>query len=178
MPRQLTPVIAALIGAAAITLAGCRHDDESKGSPHIVSRDTAVRPLAAGDVRITSVDSSIELAVIGDSVVGGFGKKVLDEIKEKTDTNDVAGSGFGASIEKLVKTSVAGALSKQMEYPIASIRDVKYEDGRLEFYAENGSRMRFFENKHDSKPDSANVFRPDDAKRFIDAFHARKSAAR
>jgi len=168
------PLAAALLGAAAITLTACGRD-EPKASPHIVSRDTVVRPLWPGDVRIASVDSSVELAVIGDSVVGGFGKKVLDEIKEKTDTNAVSGSGFGASIEKLVKTSVAGALSKQMEYPIASIRDVKYEDGHLEFYGENGSRMRFFDNKHDSKPDSANVFRPDDAKRFVDAFHARKS---
>lgn len=174
MRRQLMPAATALLGAAAITLAACgRH--EQKASPNIVARDTIVRPLAPGDVRIASVDSSIELAVIGDSVVGGFGRKVLDEIKEKTDTSAVTGSGFGASIEKLVKTSVAGALSKQVEYPIASIRDVKYEDGRLEFYAENGSRMRFFESKHDSKPDSANVFRPDDAKQFIDAFHARKS---
>ena len=177
MPRQLMHAAAALLGAAAITLAACGRS-ERKASPRIVSRDTVTRPLAPGDVRIASVDSSIELAVIGDSVVGGFGKKVVDEIKEKTDTSAVSGSGFGASIEKLVKTSVAGALSKQMEYPIASIRDVKYEDGQLAFYAEDGSRMRFFENKHDSKPDSANVFRPDDAKRFIDAFHARKSAIR
>jgi len=175
MSRRLMPVAAALFGAAAITLTACGRDRQ-KASPHIVSRDTAVRPLAPGDVRIASVDSSIELAVIGDSVVGGFGKKVLDEIKEKTDTSAVAGSGFGASIEKLVKTSVAGALSKQVEYPIASIRDVKYEDGRLEFYAEDGSRMRFFENKHGSRPDSGNVFRQEDAQRFVDAFHARKSA--
>lgn len=171
------PVLAALLGAAAITLAGCDRD-ESRSSPQIVSRDTVARPLAPGDVRIASVDSSIELAVIGDSVVGGFGKKVLDEIKEKTDTNAVSGSGFGASIEKLVKTSVAGALSKQIQYPVASIRDVKYENGRLEFYGTNGSRMRFFENKHDSKPDSANLFRPEDAQRFIDAFHARKDASK
>jgi len=175
MPRQLMTVAAALLGAAAITLTACGRD-ERKVSPHLVSRDTVARQLAPGDVRILSADSSIELAVIGDSVVGGFGKKVLDQIKEKTDTNAVSGSGFGASIEKLVKTSVAGALSKEMEYPIASIRDVKYEDGRLDFYAEDGSRMRFFENKHDSKPDSANVFRAEDAQRFIDAFHARKSA--
>ena len=77
-----------------------------------------------------------------------------------------------------MKTSVAGALSKQVEYPISSIRDVKYEDGRLEFYAENGSRMRFFENKHDSKPDSGTVFRPEEAQRFIDAFRARKNASK
>jgi hypothetical protein len=75
----------------------------------------------------------------------------------------------------MVKSTVAGAMSKQIQYPIASIQDVKYENGRLSFYGTNGSRMRIFEDKHDSHPDTSDSFRPEDAQRFIDAFHAKKT---
>jgi hypothetical protein len=169
-------VLATLAGVTFLALAGCSRG-ESRAVPHFVSRDTT-HPLAAGDVRIASVDTAIEVGVVGDSVVAGFGKRVLDQIKEKTDTSAVAGSGFGASIEKLVKSSVAGAMSKQIQYPISSIQDVKYENGRLQFYGTNGSRIRIFDDKRDTHRDSSDAFRPADAQRFIDAFHARKSAAK
>ena len=174
MPRQLMTVAAALLGAAAITLTACGRD-ERKVSPHLVSRDTVARQLAPGDVRILSADSSIELAVIGDSVVGGFGKKVLDQIKEKTDTNAVSGSGFGASIEKMVKATVAGALDHEIHMPLSEISDVKEEDGLLVFYGKDGKRMNFFTRDHEKAKPSR--FSDDDARDFIALFKAKTGRA-
>src|SRR3954469_14950269 len=80
-------------------------------------RDTN-RTLGPGDVRITNSDSSIELAVIRDSIVTGFGPKVLAEIQKGTDTNEVKGNGLGANIEKFVKSTVASALGHEMRYAV------------------------------------------------------------
>lgn len=139
------------------------------------ARDTT-RRLGPGDVRITSVDRNIELALIGDSVVTGLGPKVLEEIRVNTDSASVHGNGLGASIERMVKNTVAGALSHQLLVPVHSISDVRYQDGRLSFYKSDGSRMHLYENTKDSGRDTSMMFTTADANRFIDAFHARKAA--
>jgi hypothetical protein len=139
------------------------------------ARDTT-RTLGAGDVRITSTDQSIELSLVGDSIVTGFGPAMLDRIKAKTDTATVKGTGFGARIEKMVKSTVAGALSHQLVFPVRSVSDVRYENGRLEFYNANGSQMHLYESTKVDGKDASMTFAKDDADRFIAAFHARKAA--
>lgn len=139
------------------------------------SRDTN-RMLGPGDVRIMNADSSIELAVIRDSIVTGFGPKVIAEIQKGTDTTNVKGDGFAANIEKLVKSTVANALDHEMRYAVADVQRVQYVDGKIEMYWKDGSRMKLFENtKQNNKPVSE-TFSETDAKRFVDAFDAKKAA--
>jgi len=179
----VSPVIArhrSLIGmvlfAAAAT--ACKGDVRvvSAGSDvkgvKFVARDTS-RVLGPGDIRVPSKDSSVEIALIGDSVVAGFGQRVRDKIKRETDTSAVKGNGFGAGIEKFVKGTVATALDHDMEFPVSQISDVRYEDGMLRFYDNNGKPMHLFErDKHDSDSDA--VFSESDAQAFIAAFKAKK----
>jgi hypothetical protein len=171
--------IAVLALAAPLCLAACRgrsDRDATRANAGVTfhARDS-LRTLGPGDVQIASADNGIEIALVGDSVVTGFGPKVLDEINAKTDTFAVTGNGFGASIEKMVKSSVAGALSHQLLFPVKSISDVRYTDGRLEFYNADGSRMHLFENSKSNGKDTTMTFRREDADRFIAAFHARKA---
>src|SRR5690348_8806356 len=121
--------------AIAFLAAACGHHDSNTNisSASFVARDTT-RPLGPGDIRIANSDSSFELALIGDSLVTGFGPRVLREINDKTDTNKVEGNGFAASIEKMVKGTVANAMSHELKFPLSDISDVKYEDQRLLFY--------------------------------------------
>lgn len=139
------------------------------------ARDTT-RKLGPGDVQITNTDRSIELALIGDSVVAGLGERVRGEVQAATDTATVTGTGFGASIEKMVKQTVAGALSHQMLFPVKDISDVRYQDGTLEFFNPDGSRMHLFENTKVDGKKASSTFERADAERFIAAFHARKAA--
>jgi hypothetical protein len=161
-----------------VAAAACHHDEKDDaginiGDASFPVRDTT-RVLKAGDLRIATRDSSIELALVGDSIMTGLGKKVLDKIRHETDTTAAAGSGLGASIEKMVKNTVATTLSRELHYPIAAISDVRYEDGEMRFFAENGSRMRLFESSKVNGQPLSEAFNPDDARRFVDAFHARK----
>ncbi len=134
------------------------------------------RTLGPGDVRITNADSSIELAVIRDSIVTGFGPRVFAEIAKGTDTSNVKGDGFSASIEKMVKSTVASALNHEMRYAVADVERVQYTDGKIEMYWKDGSRMKLFENtKQNNKPVSE-TFSEADAKQFIAAFDAKKAA--
>ena len=171
-----------MLGVIVMTLSflfGCSHRDRDNSSgiadAKFSARDTT-RILRPGDVQIASTDSAVELAIVGDTIVAGLGRKVLDEVRVKTDTADVAADGFAASIEKAVKSSVASALSHQLLFPVADVSDVKSEDGKLVFYARNGSRMHMFEGSSRGKR-THQTFSDADAQRFIAAFKARKARA-
>lgn len=136
-------------------------------------RDT--QQLGLGDIRIATTDSAIEIAIIGDSLVGGFGAATRAKIAAATDTGKVKGSGLGANIEKMVKSTVAGALDKEMYYPLSEISDIRYEDGLLVFYDKDGKRMHVMERDHDKSEPSH--FTESDAKGLIGVFKAKKGKA-
>jgi hypothetical protein len=161
--------------AASLLVVSCdRSSRTDSPSVSLASRDST-RTLGPGDVRIMNVDSAVEIAVIGDSIVAGLGPRTLEEIRRGTDTSAVTGSGFGADIEKFVKRTVAGALNHEITFAIADVSDVRYEDGTLRFYKNDGSRMKMFESTKISNKPVSETFSEYEAERFITAFRARKA---
>ena len=180
--RWIGVALAAPLLAAPLFVAACGDSTKVRVSSNKRDGSNATfavrdsnRTLGPGDVRIMNVDSSFELAVIGDSIVTGFGPKTLAEIKKGTDTANVTGDGFGASIEKFVKNTVAGALNREIKYSVTDVQDVRFENGKLEFYWKDGSRMKLFENAKQSDKPMSSTFSEADAQRFVAAFHARKN---
>ena len=167
-----------VLTVAALALVGCgRHDAEDsraqeRAQAAIAARDTGVK-LAAGDIRIVSADSAVELALIGSRIMMRLSDKTVAEIKRKTDTTNVSGSGFAASIEKMVKSGVASALNQQVEYPLSEVRDARYEDGEIKLEM-NGKGPRLFEQTRVNKTPVMKSFRPEDAQAFVAAVQARK----
>lgn len=149
-------------------------DDASMPDAKMVARDTT-RRLGPGDIRIVTESGNIELALIGDSIVTGLGPELLDKVRDKTDTNN-SGNGIGSGIAKMVKSTVADAMSQQLLYPLASIKDVRYENGKLQFYYKDGTNLKIFDNSHDGGKPVSESFRPEDAQRFVDAVHARMAS--
>ena len=164
--------------AALLVIAACDRTKRSSSSREpdatLSTRDSN-RVLGPGDVRVMNTDSSVEIAVIGDSIVTGFGPRVRAEIEQSTDSGSVSGSGFGASIEKMVKGAVASALNHEIKYSIADVQDVRLEDGKLQFYGKGGSRLKILESNHSNNRPISETFVASEAERFIAAFHARKS---
>jgi hypothetical protein len=163
--------------AAPLCIAACgdvRVSKDDRSDATFATRDTN-RTLRPGDVRIMNVDSSFELAVIGDSVVTGFGPKALEEIRKGTDTSAVTGTGFAANIEKMVKSTVAGAINKEIKYAVADIQSVRYENSKLEFTWKDGSAMRIFESSKKNGKAISETFPAAEANRFVAAFNAKKS---
>lgn len=133
--------------------------------------------LAPGDIRIVSVDGSVDLVLMGDRILAGLSPQKVAEIRtelEKSSGKDTA--GLGGSIAQIVKKTVAGAIGTHMAYPLAEIRDIRYERGRLVIESNDGRENTLFGNTKVDGRELSNSFREDDAHRFIAAVRARKAA--
>lgn len=172
-----------LLAAICLVTAGCRHhdDDESRTrdipvhlsrNPDLGSGNVA---LQAGDIRIASVDSGVDLALIGDTISGGLSQKTLAKVRHDTDTGAVKGSGFGSEIERMVKGSVQSALGTRIAIPLSAVRDVHY-DGRKIVFDWNGKSRTPFSHVKVGDKDALESFSAEDSQRFVDAVRARKRA--
>jgi hypothetical protein len=163
-------------GAFTFVLAACKdtHTVRIDANNATLTRRDTTQGLGPGDLRIATTDSAIELALVGDSLVAGFGASTREQIRKATDTSTVSGTGFGASIERIVKSSVAGALDHEMHVPLSEISAVRYEDGLLVFYDRNGKRTHYFEHDRRDHGDARDSrFSESDAKAFITVFKSK-----
>lgn len=163
------------IGSAVLLAAACggRDSDDRGGAQqgNVAHRDSALT-LGPGDVKIVNEDSSVEMAVVGRQIVVRLSDKTMDKVRRETDTTHTD-SGFGGSIERMVKRTVQSALGQQFTYPLADVRDAKYEDGAIVIDA-NGKQPRLFANTKFNGKKLLESFRPDDARRFVDAVNKKK----
>ena len=155
-------------------LAGCRRDRGEPENARLSRRDSAL-VLGEGDVAIVNTDSSVEMAVIGQNIVVRLSEKAMAKLRQETDTATVRDSGLGGSIERLVKKTVQSALSQQITYPLADVRDARYENGEIKLDI-SGRQPRLFANMKVSGKRLTESFRPDDAERFVAAVNARRQA--
>lgn len=175
------PRIRSVIALTALaSLAACgRKDDDAENRPETpitAQRRTASTPLDSlreGDIRIVSQDNGIDLALIGDTISTGLSPFALAKVRTETDTSKVSGTGFGASIEKMVKGSVSSAIATRVSFPISAVRDVRYEGGALKFDWVGKPPQVFGSAKVNGKP-VLESFPPAEAQRFVDAVRARK----
>ena len=172
----------AIIVAVAVIASACsskpadRAKDEAPDGGVTISKATVPESedaLHPGDVRIVATNGGIDLALIGDSISSGLSPAALRKAREETDTAKVSGTGFGASIEKMVKGTVQGAIGTRVSFPVSAVRQARY-DGEKIVFDWDGEPRKIFENaKVDGKPLLAS-FPPEEARRFVDAVNARK----
>lgn len=166
-----------LAALALVASCGTTKDDEEKVPLH-VSRPGGTAPavpLAPGDIRITSTDGGIDLAMIGDSISGGLSAATLAKVRKETDTSAVSGTGFAASLEKVVKGSVQTALNTRIAVPVSAVKDVRYDGQRLVFEW-NGKPPADFSHAKVNDKDVMASFSAADAQRFVVAVRARTRA--
>lgn len=175
-----------IVGGVALVASACsskpadRARDEAPdggvtiSKSHVPVDDDSLR---AGDIRIVTTNNGIDLALIGDSISTGLSPAALRKVREETDTSKVSGTGFGASIEKMVKDKVQGAIGTRVSFPVSAVREARY-DGQKIVFEWNGEPRKIFDNtKIDGKPLLAS-FSPEDARRFVDAVNARNGKAK
>jgi hypothetical protein len=169
--RTPTRLVTVLIVAAAGACSGA----EREATPDTAARQApaAVEQMPAGDsVGITNRTGAVLLSVAHDSVSMGFSPATLEKIRKETDTT-AAGSGFGAMIERKVKSSVQSMLSTRVMVPVDNIESVRYEDGAIQFtYRSRPRGMKLEDIKIDKEPALAS-FREEDARAFVKAVEAR-----
>ena len=175
MPRHYLSLSIALLATVAC---GRGHDEPATPPAEVyVARNAGMAngtvALSEGDIRITSVDGGVDLALIGDSISGGLSAQTLEKARRETDTAAVKGSGFGADIDKMVKGTVQSALTTRVAFPLSAIKDVRYDGQRIVFDWNGTPRLSGKMNVNNK--DVLESFSPADAHRFVDAVHARKA---
>ncbi|HWH50283.1 MAG TPA: hypothetical protein VN651_01975 [Gemmatimonadaceae bacterium] len=132
--------------------------------------------LGPGDLRIYNTDSAVDLTLQGNRILAGLSEKTVAKVKSKLDsaTRRDTGGGLGASIGQIVRQSVAGAIGTHAVFPLADIRDIHADGGRILIDWTDGGHHELFGSTKVNDNKVSNTFSPDDAKRFVDAVRARK----
>jgi len=173
--KAMVVTVAFAAGACSTKPADRAQDEAPDGGVTISKASVPVPPdsLAAGDIRIVSTNGGVDLAMIGDSISTGLSPAALQKVQQETDTSKVTGTGFGASLERMVKGTVQGAIGTRVSFPVSAVREARY-DGEKIVFEWSGEPRKIFDNaKIDGKPLLAS-FAPEDARRFVDAVNARR----
>ena len=172
--KSIVVAVALVAGACSSKPAERAQDEAPDGGVTISKSSVPVShdSLAAGDVRIVSTSGGVDLALIGDSISTGLSPSALRKVHEETDTSKVSGSGFGASIERMVKGTVQGAIGTRVSFPVSAVREARYDGEKIVFEWAGEPRKLFENTKVDGKPLLAS-FAPEDSRRFVDAVNAR-----
>jgi hypothetical protein len=132
--------------------------------------------LAPGDMRIYNTDSSVDLILQGDKILGGLSPKMVAEVKSKLDSSALhdTGNGLGASISQIVKKSVAGAIGTHAVFPLSDVRDIHVDDGQIVIDWVDGGHHELFGSTRVNNKKVSKTFNQADAERFVEAVRARK----
>jgi hypothetical protein len=163
--------------AIALAVNWTLHRVPNRGRIRVEREAVPLEAMNAGDLRIYNSDSAVDVVLAGDRVLAGLSPKTVARVRaemEKSAAKDT--SGLGGSIAQMVKKQVAGAIGMHVVYPLAEIRDMRYEDGHLIIEKTNGSATTLFKNTKINGDREAGEFRPEDAQRFIEAVRARKKS--
>jgi hypothetical protein len=183
----MTRLRGASLVAAVLVSGACGRHDNPNPNPDInadarpqttaqgekLSRSDSALVLGPGDIKITNTDSSVDMALVGQKIIVKLSDKTMAKVHQETDTMGVQGSGLGASIEKMVKRTVAATLGQQVEYPLSEVKDARYENGTIVIDV-NGKEPRLLANTQVGGKKLMESFRPEDAQRFVAMVNARK----
>ena len=170
--RLATVLVVAAVGACS----GAEREATPDTAARQAAAPVAVEQVPAGDsVGITNRTGAVLLSVARDSVSMGFSPATIAKVRRETDTTG-SGSGFGAMIERTVKSGVQTMLSTRIMVPLADIENVRYEDGTIKFdYRTPPRGMKLEDIKIDNEP-ALQSFREEDARTFVSAVQARLPA--
>jgi hypothetical protein len=151
----------------------------SSHNPHVrVEAQAPPESLGPGDMRIYNADSSVDVVLMGDKILAGLSPKTLAKIKTGIDESRSGDtSGFGGMISQIVKSSVAGAIGTHAVFPLADIKDIRYDAGRIRVQWTDGGERELFDGTSVNHQKVSNSFNEADAKKFVDAVRSRKGLA-
>jgi len=137
-----------------------------------------------GSVSMTSTDGAVVMSLRHDSVVVAFSDSVRNKVKAEVDKSmkeeakDKEDGAVAELIKGVVQKSVTAGLGeifdKARGFQVSSLKDVRYEDGAIEFEYAKEPTWTFKDMKLDKRP-VLESFHPADAARFVGAVRAHLS---
>lgn len=170
MRRLLVPI-------ALLILVACSGRDKKSGMDvsfgQAAAQTSAEEPLGPGDVRVTSTDGAVVLALVGDSVRFQLSDSLRNKVKQQIDSAADT-SGIAAMVTRSVSGIVSSAMGFVVRIPVQDIQDIRYEDGRIQFESKSGN-SKFQMNGRGNGGDDHGKFSEADGRRFVDAVKRRQA---
>lgn len=131
--------------------------------------------VAAGDLRIVSIDSSVDLVLQGNKVLAGLSPYMIQKVRSEIERSTAKDTtGLGGSIAQMVKGTVSNAIGMHVAYDVADISDIRYEDGTIKIELKSGRNADLFDQAKVNGRKVSRSFHEADAQRFIEMVHARQ----
>ena len=180
----------ALLLAPALLLAACGSpdapdepspEDETVQSAPEADSPTGDIDLDLGDLAVTSElpgslvdvvttdDGRIELGVTDEVLFSRLSESLRDEIQSEMDDETADETGLGGTIARAVTGAVAEGLAASVSVPLDEVRDLRYENGRIEIDMVDGQPSPFENATSDDEP-MLSQFSADAGRRLADAF--------
>ena len=194
-PRYAAVVMACVALACSHERSRHSHDDESVSESS--DSDVDVTATSADAVRsgattftddpvegitITTRSGKLRLHLRHDSVLASFSDSLRRSVHRDVDSSMAAErvgdhSGIGGAIEGMVKSTVNATLTEVFDkargFPVSDLKDVRLDDGAIEFDYRHRQRALKFEGITESSRPFLSQFHPADAARFVGAVRAR-----
>jgi hypothetical protein len=171
-----------VLAVLLVSAAACGRGDHARGdvvAGSNVTVDTAAaraaadEPLGPGDVRVTSTDGAVILALVGDSVRLQLSDSLRNKVKQDLDSSK---DGFAGMITRSVSGVVSSAMGFVVRVPVRDIEDVRYEDGQIKLRSRGGKGNFSMGGDNDGKGHAS--FSQADGERFVAAVKARQAQLR
>ncbi len=138
----------------------------------VSSKTREVAEESAGDVKITSTDGALVLAVISDSVVIQLSDSLRQSVADSVNADTKDAGGVGAIIGKAVSAAVTTAMGFKVQVPARNVENLRYENGELRFDVKGGVVNLNSSKRSDGSDSNGGRFAEADARRFISAVKA------
>ena len=116
---------------------------------------------------IHSRGDEIKLGLTDDVIYVRLSDATLDEVDAEMERETAEETGFGAMIAGAVTAGVSDLLRNRLEFDVAAVRDIRFDDGTITLEMEDGSSNDAVFNNDDGDA----LFARRDAEAFIEAFH-------
>ena len=130
-----------------------------------ISSRLAGRPVQA----ITTRDGAVELGLTDSVLYSRLSKETQAEIAAGMEAEAKDQEGLGGRIARAVTSAVAEGVGTAVQVPLADVRDVRAEGGRLVVEMADGGPSPFERSRSDGRP-MLEQFAPADAARLAEAF--------
>ncbi len=154
-----------------------RSTDDRTVEARAVNGDKLLNEDALPDetIAIVTTDDRFRLSLTDFELRMGVTEAFVEQIEDEVSSEVDESSGFGRMLSGAISGAMRGALTNQIAFDLADIRDVTYADGRLDidFEGEQNTDKPFGDISVDGQ-DFAEMFSPSDARAFADAFSRAK----
>lgn len=157
--RRLIAATAAMIALAAAPASAQTRSSSSEA--RVVSR----QPLRAAESAIQTRDGRVAFLLVDRTLVLQMTDRGLANVARDMDQDLKEESGIGRFIGGIVRSSVRSMLDHGIEYPLAELREARYEGGRLRLVGRDGKEV--FQNVKLNDTEVMESFDPAHARAFV-----------